>query len=432
MFFLFNTGQLAHEKSKLVNSADAAAYSAGVMNARALNFDAYTNRAMVANTVAIAQLVSLSSWIQYVDRLATYGVNLNNPKFVSYYPSYLSAQYSGTYAKTYLLDTGTLEKLAIGSDRIIRSLLMNAQAVARAALIPARAQLMDEVVRENYRDDGVVSVQEIPLPGDGYTRFVKRYDGEKRERFAEVTTSAVRRDRFVGQRSWMLPALWADCGGAYPNVDWLDRSGGTDLVGFDEWRAMDTLSEKRWTPRHQYDVFCQAIAERPTGWGSQPAAETPSIDPDLTHYDYARIINPGSGMLALAMSSDAWQYSGLPGFHDLSEDALKDAEPRLRLAVRLGRRTSETITSEGRSAISPTPRLNAYAATPAGGQELVAVSASEAFFQRPPSSADNAFGLSIGKPREIGSLFNPYWQVRLVQSDAAVAIAQGQQGALLP
>src|SRR5688572_5605171 len=65
LFFLFNTGQLTREKTKLVNTSDAVAYSAGVMNARALNFQAYTNRAMVANTVAIAQLVSLSSWIQY-------------------------------------------------------------------------------------------------------------------------------------------------------------------------------------------------------------------------------------------------------------------------------------------------------------------------------------------------------------------------------
>jgi len=49
LFFLFNTGQLTAEKTKLVNTADAVAYSAGVMHARALNFSAYTNRALVAN-----------------------------------------------------------------------------------------------------------------------------------------------------------------------------------------------------------------------------------------------------------------------------------------------------------------------------------------------------------------------------------------------
>ena len=37
LFFLFNTGQLSREKTKLVNTSDSVAYSAGVMNARTLN-----------------------------------------------------------------------------------------------------------------------------------------------------------------------------------------------------------------------------------------------------------------------------------------------------------------------------------------------------------------------------------------------------------
>lgn len=66
LFFLFNTGQLTAEKTKLVNTADAVAYSAGIMHARALNFDAYTNRALMANEVMIAQAVSMASWTAYV------------------------------------------------------------------------------------------------------------------------------------------------------------------------------------------------------------------------------------------------------------------------------------------------------------------------------------------------------------------------------
>ncbi|MEW8584278.1 MAG: Tad domain-containing protein [Candidatus Thiodiazotropha sp.] len=62
---LFNTGQTASEKSRLVNAADAAAYSGLIWQARALNYQAYTNRAMVANQVSIGQMVSLTSWTQY-------------------------------------------------------------------------------------------------------------------------------------------------------------------------------------------------------------------------------------------------------------------------------------------------------------------------------------------------------------------------------
>ena len=62
---LFNTEQLASEKSRLANTADAAAYSGLIWQARALNFQSYTNRAMVANQVSIAQVVSLASWTTY-------------------------------------------------------------------------------------------------------------------------------------------------------------------------------------------------------------------------------------------------------------------------------------------------------------------------------------------------------------------------------
>ena len=56
---LFNTGKVTTDKTKLVNAADAAAYSGSVWQARALNYQAYTNRAMVANQVSIAQAVTL-------------------------------------------------------------------------------------------------------------------------------------------------------------------------------------------------------------------------------------------------------------------------------------------------------------------------------------------------------------------------------------
>ncbi len=68
---VFNVGQVVNDKIKLTNAADAAAYSAALWEARSLNFQAYLNRAMVANEVATAQLVSLRSWSQYIGRLTT-------------------------------------------------------------------------------------------------------------------------------------------------------------------------------------------------------------------------------------------------------------------------------------------------------------------------------------------------------------------------
>ena len=437
LFFLFNTGQLTREKTKLVNTADAVAYSAGVMNARALNFEAYTNRAMLANTVAIAQLVSLSSWVQYTNNLATYGSVVANPKFVMFYPSYYGALYSGNYLQQNLIDNDALKDLAEASDTIIQKVLMNAQQVAYAGLIPARQKVMDDVAQANYHNDGLIIVDAVPLTFNEFTRFVTRYSGDDRTRFAEVAKISANLDGFVPKRSWLMPGLWSDCGGATASgrVDFLTRRGGTELLGFDEWKAMDTLSEKRWVPKNKTDVLCQALAETPAGWGLQAAlpqnnSDTPDLDP--THYDYSFPINPSSSGLAMVMSSTTWNYSGIPSFYDLSADALKQDDPRLQFAIRVRRDTTQTVTSEGRSAITSTPRLNAYHAQPAGGSELVAVSASEVYFQRPADAQDNQYGQRIGKPREIGSLFNPYWQVHLIQSPDNIRKAQAMQGVVLP
>ncbi|MCP3671728.1 MAG: hypothetical protein GY814_15120 [Gammaproteobacteria bacterium] len=59
---LVNIGILTSEKMELQNAADATAYSVSTIEARDLNFTAYTNRAMVANEVALGQMVGMASW----------------------------------------------------------------------------------------------------------------------------------------------------------------------------------------------------------------------------------------------------------------------------------------------------------------------------------------------------------------------------------
>jgi hypothetical protein len=73
LYVAFNSFQMTSAKIKLQNTADAAAYSAAVLQARDYNFSAYTNRAMVANQVTAAQVVALKSWIDELD--ATYSLS---------------------------------------------------------------------------------------------------------------------------------------------------------------------------------------------------------------------------------------------------------------------------------------------------------------------------------------------------------------------
>ncbi|WP_414040859.1 pilus assembly protein TadG-related protein [Acidithiobacillus sp. M4-SHS-6] len=65
VLLVFNTGQVTASKLRVQNAADAAAFSAMELEARQMNLDAYLNRAMLANEVAIGQAVSILSWSRY-------------------------------------------------------------------------------------------------------------------------------------------------------------------------------------------------------------------------------------------------------------------------------------------------------------------------------------------------------------------------------
>src|ERR1700751_2618308 len=69
---VYNIGQVTSEKEKTINAADAAALSGALVEARALNFEAYVNRAMIANEVTIAQLLSAESFVNYDSTMAEY------------------------------------------------------------------------------------------------------------------------------------------------------------------------------------------------------------------------------------------------------------------------------------------------------------------------------------------------------------------------
>jgi len=414
-FYLFNTGQMTAEKTKLVNTADAVAYSAGVMHARALNFDAYTNRALVANEATIAQMVSISSWLEYseehVERV---------PPMMCYPGSYTPIPvWLGTlrYAPLcYILSSGAGGAVVEVADGIFNSEgvgggaatvflaelakteLKLMQATVAAGMVFARDSVMREVANVNYHDNGNVSVDTVPLKDnwisfDGGSFISKRTDNE-RTRMKDVILDVVGRDRFVTTRSWtddsQWPCLIAPIGEAR-------RTGGTQLNGFDSWEARDDASyrvrQMRW---RGLSFRCRTTATYALGSGHLKTSSTPGT---------------------------AWYYSGVPNFYELSDAALgysiESGGPRLQFSIRLTRANGETRTSGNASGIKPTGRLERFDSAAASGV-LAAVATSEVYFDHRQED----------ETEELGSLFNPYWQVHLISNPAAVtAAALALQGA---
>ena len=304
----------------------------------------------------------------------------------------------------------------VDAVEVAKTALKAAQVVVNTTLPLSRAAVMQDVANANYNNDGSINVDLVPLPGadtfDFYgpsgKPFMRRYTDDERTRMANMATSAVALDNFTPSRSWSDHALVpnpACLAILQVHFDYVDRVGSTTLVGFDQWRAQDQASFHTWTlqtPKWGLP-YCEEESTQ-LGSGSQTA-------------------NTDGSMAAGGPGSD-WYYSGIPNFLELSADALASDDPRTTYAVRLTRDPAQTATSEGRSAIRSTGRLNAYVGAPGGGT-YAAVAAAEVFFARPTERAD-------GK-KELGSLFNPYWQVHLIQVPSGVlTAAQVLQGAATP
>lgn len=424
LYFLFNVGQLTQEKTKLVNTSDAVAYSAGIMHARAMNYMAYTNRALVANEVAIAQSVSLASWGKYLEEHGQNAMALGcNPEnyYISEPAVEMMLRYApicsilGSVAQVGTITTnftqGILGAVVVAAE-VSKKILEISQVVVKSTIWLVRKGVMQEVADANYAGDGNITVEFLPLRDTFMSlgeapSFMKEYDAESRTRMRDFEVGVVNKDGFTPVRSWSDRALVVSCAfdGIYFNK--VTRDGGTQLIGFDEWRAADQASYHRWrleTPKNGLPSCDES--ETSLGKGNQRASTTGTND----------------------SASDNWAYSGVPSYFDLSEEGLAKIDPRVQFAIRVYRDADQTRTSDGRSAIRTTPRLNHYengVKGGLGGRSYVGLAASETFFERPTQRGD-------GK-KELASLFNPYWQTHLMEvPTGARQEAMLMKGVVLP
>jgi hypothetical protein len=458
VYFLFNTGQVTAEKTRLVTTADAVAHGAGVMQARALNFDAYANRALVANEVLVAQMVSLSSWAQYAqthaDNLAwrfpecadPYGYGAAFGAAFRYGPvyavlCYATVQYAAEYISEIAEEVPAVAEAVVAAVEINKKVILAAQEQLHSAgtFQVARAAVMQKIADANYRGDGIVTAT-AELAGDGWPTFTRRFQGDERARFAEVASAAANTDAFVRQRNWtavaVMPPFWEWTCAVANRKNSVKRRGGTELINYDEWKAEDT--ESYWEVHNVGRLFPRCgNSEQPVAYGEQQAhPESADQDESAAVLGGSPATNPDAHGEA---SSQQWTgYTGLPSFYDLDAGQMKSGaaesesehEPTLRLKVSVTRARDQIATPEGRSAVrqadDPTGtrrNVSAYESGLAGGM-MTATAAVEVWFARPPDSADNAWGQVLGRPRELPSLFNPYWQVRLIDPAQFSAVSK--------
>lgn len=430
LLFMFSSGKLVDEKLTVTNAADAAAYSAGIVHARALNYEAYVNRAIIANELAIAQAVSMVSWLRYFeDAVAQSGVvddYVGGYAIIGAAPvaiALTAIEVINEYVSAWTGGQADLETVvnlveyfnALGVINIHAGAVIGLRAsqVATDAAFSTgvpQTSLAREVAR---RSDPSLDVEMVPESILALARFTKTYGraggvgSEERARLADTVMRS--RDEFTAARGFehSTPG-WA---GLFRQGKLVKR-GGTDLVNFDEWQAVDTMAA------HTRERSCGKLRISWCGWEENSIAYAARSETGLIRsgdgerepsYGESVRANPDTTSDALSDSVDlrtkgALLWTGLSDSQDLRNlDAGADHRVGLSFFVSKPENTSRTA---GRNAnVQPTGQLAVFDA-PAPGNRIASLSRAEVFFFRPTDRPDGR--------HELANLYSPYWQARLV------------------
>jgi hypothetical protein len=469
---LYNSGMLANTKTQLQNAADAGAYSGAVLLARDHNFSAYTNRAMVANQVSVAQLVSLKSYT--MDAAATH-------KRIN------SAQHSG-WAKIIPVFKPTWEfarmlpmqqlaaayanvapKVVVGLDKLIRAFEAAQQAHHTATALNV-AFTANEVVKRN---DPKANIEVLSFQTAYTAKQItawKAYAVQHRandpskvaDRFANVVVSDQSTDELVRKRSSALVAGWASLPTSIacppPSIPIFTiygfaQAGGTILsANKQRWMALDATQGAGGVacigPPPASIPFGYllvqdlnggsggALAGRNGGYGSKVGFKG---NPDEAKH-YGDALN---GLTALpagkrykqgpGASMDA-ATGGLQNYYRDVVDPL-GAKPANQTANENGGKMAFTIEVRHDAAdIRTASKVLGNAAATVKAQETLkndtmkTLASAHAYFYR--ANTDSTAFTKTGwarddKKTELANLFNPYWQAQLIPNpDSAYILSK--------
>ncbi len=415
LFLLFSTGQVVATKQRLVNAADAAAYSAALWRARVLNFHAYANRAIVAQEVAVAQAVTLVSWAKYFERFTG-----NASTLAAAWPPaapVLAAAASVASTARQLTEATAAEEIRVRADAGVgyKSLLARSQETLQLAADSfGLGAVANEIVRAS--DPAFFA---FALGDDGaFARFTRRHASDvDRARLREVTVASL--DAFVrGPRrdDLRLLLLPSSCFGRTTSFDrwfrWWRKRGGTEMApDLERWQAVDTGSIHNWRKSGFIFRRCRQREWLPVGWGAAQASDG-SASPSI-------VGNPGSTLdnrLATALAEseiagEGWagfdSYGGIERVRELNYGALPDERFPVSQIVVLARAEARSVRTANALDVG-IGRLRLFESF--ADDRLWAMAVGEAYFRRPPGAPARI---------EYASLYSPYWQARLAEPSEA-------------
>ncbi len=381
---LYNTGQAASEKARLVNAADAAAYSGAVFMARNLNFIAYTNRAMIANHVMVGHMVSYVSWVRMVDDstepLKPLAEVLGLIPYIGTVLKKLlkaSIKFTENVVPTILDLIEGYSKLYVPFVELMNQAYYKTQQAASIYLLTSTFSygtmndLMNKTAKEynktieikgidnllNDTEDSAKSTQMVLIiaqaAADFYKvyGFIKGYSAEDdKGRIKKLTLDSLNLSkRWIKKRQPKIaPIHWATIVPLLKKGKTKLKMEGTDK-GDTDWKAQDKLV---------WGLF-----------GKGKATATEFLD----------------------------TYTGVPGYYDI-EDIKKPQDISLPITVFASMPFEQA-------------RIYRLLGMKASVKNFSTVSRAEAYFRRPDPEFKKA-----GKHGEFPNVFNPFWEARLIKT----------------
>ncbi len=468
-------GHLAHDKTSLVRATDAAAYSAAVVQARALNLHAYLNRAQLAHQVAMAHLVTIASAERFRATQSRQSSAFNPPATVigmlfgaRHAAAYLAARAGGGADAVAL---GQLEQAFRRHDALLHEVVAVARDQQIRQLMPMRDHAIRQVLVRNVgasgsalRGDSLESLGvSYAIGPDDLPGKVLRLTGES-PAWQRLLFAVTRQHGYLNDRNATRRNLWAISARCPHKRHELRRRGETSLDRQGHWRSSDTLSFHALRSNNIIGCYQR---EYPMGWailradgaalasasgslaGAMPgeqrdaaagagagaglAGKDEVVDTDgapqrfsdqafwrwvgqqaLPDWD---IFNGTDNRLANRWGQGTgirWATRGRPGYADLASDS------RSPLRIVLNVRQS----AAGRNPVREGDRRGSSAResgiVAARNESLEALAAAHTYFARPHPRPD----ARTEKP----SLFHPYWHARLIAVPAGVSSSQAAQG----
>ncbi len=466
LYVAFGSFQMTSAKMKLQNTADAAAYSAAVLQARDYNFSAYANRAMVANQVSAAQVVALKSWIDELDN--TYMGNPDTEALVTTFADHPALWRTPKerarvdIAPVRATLDALLPAVATGVGGITRA-LSDAQTNYHAAMFAAVPDIANDVAQRNQSDTNVTSGY-FTSPRNAaqlaawqtYTSVVNPAGNLDTDHFADVVTDPETLDGFVKARVssrsiapdyQQIDDTSARCRGGGRIAIRVAHAGGTQLRSDKKgWQSMDASTA-------HITITCVDTFDAIAGHGGSTNGEVGSYmthPPFVAWSDwkgyggYMNFGDPDSTQPGLNVpAAMAERFSQGPGasldaanggllpYQDIANAPLASEAPRITIEVE---RLAGTLVK--------TPGLGDAGRMRVGngsaGGAMRALASAHAYFVRPSADAlgDRLAGalLDAGAWQradgrtEYPSTFSPYWQASLAPVSAAErAAAQAAQ-----